>query len=213
MSIELQIIDILAYLATLTQDPAIHINIAGIAFHASVRLGRNPSRSELSLEIWQNKSCGCTDAIPRSSVLLIMDRLLSWQMIEWECEYILMMHQYFVIHSILPTSEELSNFTLQLDQFAQDAAGFSNSDRVRIGADISAFIHTDPAPPHTTCGLCFSEITTTHYKLPCGHFYHAAAADCLDTTVQTWFEKNVKCPLCNRDMREHGAPTILNNIG
>jgi len=197
-------------LASLTADKEIHVNVLVLAHRASERLNSTQiTRMDIAQEIWQSKLCDCTDGIPRSAVLLIIARLLSWKMMLWECDVIMIMYEYFVYHHILPTNEELTEFTLHIDQFQNDHAAFVEEHKVHIGASIDNFISNEKLNDEQKgCSLCFSDITTKHYKLPCGHYFHYDEDVCLEGTIKKWFNRNSKCPCCRKDMRDYGASEI-----
>jgi hypothetical protein len=53
------------------------------------------------------------------------------------------------------------------------------------------------------CSLCMEKISKgqSYYKLtPCGHTFHSLDADCIDSTIITWLEKNHTCPNCRKDV-------------
>ena len=204
---EKNIAEMAAYLATLTQDDDVEKHITLIAIHISEYIYRLPTRFELATVIFNLRNCGCIDHIPQLISIRIIDRLISWKMIVWECDVIMKVYEYFVTHSRMPSLDELIEFTNTLEQFHNDQVAFAARDRVIIGVDISGYKSQDDTP-NTTCALCYGDITTQNYKLPCGHRFHYIAEECLGETVARWFEKNTKCPMCRVDMRDHGAREI-----
>ena len=59
-------------------------------------------------------------------------------------------------------------------------------------------IYRDLETTQETCSICrdnFSELSVVR-KLSCGHIFHI---ECIDT----WFETNIRCPLCRVDLRDN----------
>lgn len=194
---------LILYVSGLTESKEIDGLVLQCAVHAAMAEGRMPTRAEIAETLLKTEQYECIDTtISRTTVLRIMDRLLSWQMIAWECEFVTMMYQFFVASGRLPSMDELIDYTHVLDDTIFD------ENKVYIGADISQFRTSEPAVVDTACGLCYGDIAGPHYRLPCGHCYHVADDECLEGTVKRWFQKNAKCPMCRADMRDHGAPTI-----
>jgi hypothetical protein len=205
-----KVFGITEHLLTLTNDDEINLNMARLAVRSEDRLNNKPSRRDLAIELWQHKTCECMDRIPRSTAITIIDKLLSWKMTIWECEFILVTYEYVMTNSRLPSLDELLLFMDNLDRFHEDQIRFAEENKVYIGANISNFESTNAVPDDTSCCLCCGtiDVASKHYKLPCNHIYHFDENDCIEGTVKRWFEKNTKCPMCRTDMRDHGATEI-----
>ena len=62
----------------------------------------------------------------------------------------------------------------------------------------SIHIYRDLDTPHETCSICrdnFDENSVVR-RLGCEHIFHIG---CIDT----WFETNIRCPLCRLDLRDN----------
>lgn len=200
------------HLAQLTTGPEIQVKILRIAIRSAVQLQHDPNIRELAEAVWDSRNCHHFDHVPRTTVLRIMELLLSWSMDQWECEEISIVYAYYMYAKRLPTIDELEDFTLRMDEMHIDQAAYEEENRVTLYVDITGYRQQEDAETgEHKCGLCQSDIEKNKsvYRLPCGHVFHADDDDCLEGTVQCWFNKNVKCPMCRADIRTYMSLSSL----
>ncbi len=67
----------------------------------------------------------------------------------------------------------------------------------------SVFRNATQEDVHENCSICLDAIAVespVRVLQPCHHIFHK-------TCIDTWFQRNVRCPNCNHDIREQGAAT------
>lgn len=200
----IELIEVLNHMQNFTAHEGVEYPILRMAIRIHAREARLPTLREISEELWQGKMCSCLDGTPRSEILQIFDYLLAKRMTVWNCEITLLMREYHRGHGGYPGEAEFNEIVRSVEQFHADPEAASNDRRVMIGVDITAFI----GETQGDCGLCSEAIAGQGYHLPCGHGFHAREEDCIPGTVKKWFEKNVRCPMCRVDLRDHGAPAL-----
>jgi hypothetical protein len=198
--------DMNAYLRSQTEAAQVDM----YCIHVALGMSTYPTTVQLAEEMWNFKRCECLDRVSRPVAIRIIAHLLTWHMMRWECDVILLVYEYWHSVARLPTREELHAFTMRVDRFLTHTAEYSEENRVRIGTCIANYAEygSQRGAATANCSLCFNAIDNAQkiYRLPCGHCFHATAEDCIDITIADWFAENVRCPMCRRDIRESGKP-------
>ena len=104
------------------------------------------------------------------------------------------------MYSNLFTNPETIEVTLfnngQREVNMEDVQVFPSLRTLRESSTINIFRELETN--QETCSICrdnFSELSVVR-KLSCGHIFHI---ECIDT----WFETNIRCPLCRVDLRDN----------
>lgn len=104
------------------------------------------------------------------------------------------------IYSSLFTNPENIEVTLfnngQREVNMEDVQVFPSLRTLRESSTVNIF--RDLETNQETCSICrdnFSELSVVR-KLSCDHIFHI---ECIDT----WFETNIRCPLCRVDLRDN----------
>lgn len=195
----LRIITLQPHLNSLTIDRRIHISVARLAVqwqNANSVAGRLalPTLIDLAVLVYSQKICGCTDALPRSCILRILETLLSWRLMIWPCIYILLAHQLEANLARMPNIDDMR---------AAIAARRPRS------VNIEQYSQIPGLTPDDTCSLCCNNMTDftlqgarrprnirRHYVLPCGHKFHYHEEFCIAGTIRKWFQDHNTCPVC-----------------
>jgi hypothetical protein len=190
---------------TTVKETLINRIISMTSFNENLNLpARFPTMEEIATNIWENKHCTCLDAVPRSDSIEILGKLITFMKTDdVSCGHVICVYEYISLTGNKePTKEELLEYSRQRRIFIQDPEEYHSTHKVLIGVDISTFIAT--SKEKNQCGLCHQEIAadTEVYKLPCSHVFHKKSEECIDDNVSTWFDVNVKCPLCKVDLRD-----------
>lgn len=173
------------------------------------RKGVKPTLKEfIEYYLWRKPGCFCTrgrtclTSLDRQKCNDVMMHLFKLDMsTQWTCMYIREVIIYEMLTGKKPSMEELHTYMKNMIRLRFTYGEFHNETKVKIGTTIDKYIVQDNNTD--TCVLCIDTIETTQkkYKLPCNHTFHGTTTDCIDNNIQKWFDKNISCPVCRRDLR------------
>lgn len=212
------------YLKTLTGSNSTSFSIAllnSVVELITAKGGDMPLMREIVEYVVWRKPCSCQRLLPgsprcldqldRVSCSAAMRHLIQLDITRaWTCMHIRQVLQYEILMKRKPSLLELHRFHINMFRFQYDHQSYCSDARVRVGTLVDRYICEDTET--ATCVLCQDEISgQKKYRLPCTHTFHAFEQDCIDGNIQKWFNENIQCPICRRDLRDMD-PTLVSIV-
>lgn len=175
--VDARVIALYPYLVSMTQERRVHIDVAMLALRlVDEQSNFTLSIADLAFAVYSQKICCCTDDVPRSRVLKILEGLLRQRLTMWSCKYIL---------HVIRTEDARTDISTYIQ-----VGGLTPDDTCALCCNsMTDFaLNGGSRPRHVQ----------RHYRLPCGHKFHYHEVYCIEGTIRKWFDEHDNCPLCRK---------------